>query len=60
MKIKIIMFLILGMREFYSSPGRIARIFVSNFDELAKLCFKDVMSNVQKWENGAVKGEAHV
>lgn len=49
-----------GMREFYSSPGRIARIFGSNFDELAKLCFKDVMSNVQKWENGAVKGEAHV
>ncbi len=49
-----------GMREFYSKPGRIQRIMGSNFDELAKLCFKDVMSNVGKWEAGAVKGESHI
>lgn len=49
-----------GMREFYSKPGRIQRILGSNFDELAKLCFKDVMSGVGKWEAGAVKGEDHI
>lgn len=49
-----------GMREFYSKPGRIQRILESNFDELAKLCFKDVMSGVSKWEAGAVKGEKHI
>ncbi|MBN1870401.1 MAG: radical SAM protein [Candidatus Omnitrophica bacterium] len=49
-----------GMREFYSKPGRIQRILQSNFDELAKLCFKDVMNGVGKWEAGAVKGEKHI
>ncbi len=49
-----------GMREFYSSPGRIQRILESDFDELAKLCFKDVMSNLSKWEAAAVKGEKHI
>lgn len=49
-----------GMREFYSKPGRIQRILESNFDELAKLCFKDVMAGVGKWEAGAVKGEKHI
>ncbi|HOW35375.1 MAG TPA: radical SAM protein [Candidatus Omnitrophota bacterium] len=49
-----------GMREFYSAPGRIQRILESNFDELAKLCFKDVMAGVGKWEAGAVKGEKHI
>lgn len=49
-----------GMREFYSKPGRMQRIFGSNFDELAKLCFKDVMAGVAKWEAGAVKGEKHI
>jgi radical SAM superfamily enzyme YgiQ (UPF0313 family) len=49
-----------GMREFYSKPGRIQRILGSNFDELAKLCFKDVMAGVGKWEAGAVKGEKHI
>lgn len=45
------------MREFYSKPGRINRIFESNFDELAKLCFQDVMDGMSKWEAGATKGE---
>ena len=49
-----------GMREFYSKPGRMQRIFGSHFDELAKLCFKDVMAGVAKWEAGAVKGEKHI
>ncbi|MBF0532531.1 MAG: radical SAM protein [Candidatus Omnitrophica bacterium] len=49
-----------GMREFYSKPGRIQRILESNFDELAKLCFKDVMDGLGKWEAGAVKGEKHI
>lgn len=49
-----------GMREFYSKPGRIQRILESNFDELAKLCFHDVMSGLGKWEAGAVKGEKHI
>ncbi|MDD2866794.1 MAG: radical SAM protein [Candidatus Omnitrophota bacterium] len=49
-----------GMREFYAQPGRMQRIFGSNFDELAKLCFKDVMAGVGKWEAGAVKGEKHI
>jgi len=49
-----------GMREFYSKPGRMQRIFGSNFDELAKLCFKDVMAGVDKWEAGAVKGDKHI
>jgi len=49
-----------GMREFYAQPGRMQRIFDSPFDELAKLCFKDVMAGVGKWEAGAVKGEKHI
>ena len=49
-----------GMREFYSKPGRIQRILESNFDELAKLCFKDVMNGVNKWEAAAVAGESHI
>ncbi|MBD3245774.1 MAG: radical SAM protein [Candidatus Omnitrophica bacterium] len=48
------------MREFYSKPGRIQRIMTSDFDELAKLCFQDVMRGVSKWEEGAVKGEKHI
>ncbi len=48
------------MREFFSKPGRINRIMESNFDILAKLCFQDVMSGINKWEAGATKGEVHV
>ena len=32
----------------------------SNFDELAKLCFQDVMNGVPQWEAGAVEGKLHV
>lgn len=49
-----------GMREFFSKPGRIQRILESDFDPLAKLCFKDVMDGLGKWEAGAVKGEKHI
>jgi len=49
-----------GMREFYSQPRRIQRILNSNFDQLAKLCFKDVMDGMNKWEAAAVHGEAHI
>jgi radical SAM superfamily enzyme YgiQ (UPF0313 family) len=49
-----------GMREFYSKPGRIQRILQSDFDELAKLCFKDVMEGVNRWETAAVSGEKHI
>ncbi len=48
------------MREFFSKPGRINRIMESNFDPLAKLCFKDVMDGINKWEAGATKGEVHI
>ena len=48
------------MREFFSKPGRVQRIMYSEFDELAKLCFNDVMRGVSKWEEGAVKGEKHI
>ncbi|MDD5441561.1 MAG: radical SAM protein [Candidatus Omnitrophica bacterium] len=48
------------MREFFSKPGRVQRIMTSNFDELAKLCFQDVMQGVSKWEDGAVRGEKHI
>ena len=48
------------MREFFSKPGRVQRIMFSDFDELAKLCFQDVMNGVGKWEEGAVKGEKHI
>jgi radical SAM superfamily enzyme YgiQ (UPF0313 family) len=48
------------MREFFSKPGRINRNMESNFDPLAKLCFKDVMDGVGKWEAAAVKGEVQI
>ncbi|MCA9406403.1 MAG: radical SAM protein [Candidatus Omnitrophica bacterium] len=38
------------MREYYSKPERIHRIFTSNYDEKVKLCVKDFMSNISKWE----------
>lgn len=48
------------MREFFSKPGRVQRVMYSDFDELAKLCFQDVMRGISKWEEGAVKGEKHI
>ena len=38
------------MREYYSKPERIHRIFSSNYDEKVKLCVKDFMDNIAKWE----------
>jgi len=38
------------MREYYSKPERIHRIFTSSYNEKVKLCVKDFMSNISKWE----------
>lgn len=38
------------MREYYSKPERIHRIFSSKYDEKVKLCVKDFMDNISKWE----------
>ncbi len=38
------------MREYYSKPERIHRIFSSNYDDKVKLCVKDFMANIAKWE----------
>ncbi len=38
------------MREYYSKPERIHRIMSSNYDIKVKLCVKDFMSNIAKWE----------
>lgn len=44
------------MREFYSRPERIHRIMDSAYDPLVKLCVKDFMSNISKFE-AASRGE---
>ena len=41
------------MREFYSQPERIHRIMDSDYDPLAKLCVKDFMSNIAKFEKAS-------
>jgi hypothetical protein len=47
------------MREYYSKPERIHRIFTSNYDEKVKLCVKDFMNNISKWEaNSRVEATA--
>ena len=47
------------MREYYSKPERIHRIFSSNYDVKVKLCVKDFMSNISKWErNSRVQAQA--
>lgn len=38
------------MREFYSKPQRIHRIMSSSYDMLVKLCVKDFMNNLSKFE----------
>ena len=38
------------MREYYSKPERIHRIFTGNYDPRVKLCVKDFMNNISKWE----------
>lgn len=41
------------MREYYSKPERIHRIMESNYDDKVKLCVKDFMSNIAKWERNS-------
>lgn len=48
------------MREFFSQAGRIQRIMTSDYSQLAKLCIKDFMENVSKFEAAATKGETYV
>jgi anaerobic magnesium-protoporphyrin IX monomethyl ester cyclase len=38
------------MREYYSKPERIHRIMESDYDMRVKLCVKDFMNNIAKWE----------
>jgi radical SAM superfamily enzyme YgiQ (UPF0313 family) len=46
--------------EFFNRPQRIERIMESNYSPLVKLCVKDFMSNVSKFERAAVAGEVYV
>ena len=46
-----------GMREFYSKTERIHRIMDSDYDMLVKLCVKDFMNNISKFEKTS-SGEA--
>jgi len=46
------------MREYYSKPERIHRIFSSNYDDKVKLCVKDFMNNISKWEANSKVGAA--
>jgi len=48
------------MREFYSKPERIFRIMSSSYDDLVKLCVKDFMSNISKFEQASQGGESTV
>ncbi|MCA9394624.1 MAG: radical SAM protein [Candidatus Omnitrophica bacterium] len=47
------------MREYYSKPERIHRIMSSDYDMKVKLCVKDFMNNISKWEaNSRVAAKA--
>jgi anaerobic magnesium-protoporphyrin IX monomethyl ester cyclase len=48
------------MREFFSRPHRIHRIMSGRYSELAKLCVKDFMANISKFEAAATKGDLYV
>ena len=48
------------MREFYSRPQRIFRIMESSYDDLVKLCVKDFMSNLSKFEKASAGEESYV
>jgi len=48
------------MREFFSRPERIQRIMSSNYSVLAKLCIRDFMENVSKFEAAATRGQTYV
>ncbi len=41
------------MREYYSKPERIHRIMESDYDIRVKLCVKDFMNNIAKWESNS-------
>jgi len=48
------------MREFFSKPDRIHRIMGGRYHRLAKLCIKDYMANISKFEAAATKGDLYV
>ncbi len=48
------------MREFYSRPERIHRIMDSDYDPLVKLCVKDFMNNISKFEETSRKEKLYV
>jgi len=48
------------MREFYSKPQRIYRIMESDYDNLVKLCVKDFMSNIAKFDKSSSGAESYV
>ncbi len=48
------------MREFFSRSHRIHRIMSGRYHELAKLCVKDFMANISKFEAAATKGDLYV
>ncbi|MBF0385350.1 MAG: cobalamin-dependent protein [Candidatus Omnitrophica bacterium] len=48
------------MREFYSKPERIHRIMESSYDDLVKLCVKDFMANIAKFEKASSGQESYV
>ena len=48
------------MREFFSRTERIHRIMGGSYHKLAKLCIKDFMANISKFEAAATKGDLYV
>jgi len=48
------------MREFYSKPERIHRIMDSDYDMLVKLCVKDFMSNIAKFDKASAGESTYV
>ena len=48
------------MREFYSRPERIHRIMGSDYDMLVKLCVKDFMNNLAKFEKASAGSESYI
>ena len=48
------------MREFYSKPERIHRIIDSDYDMLVKLCVKDFMNNIAKFDKASAGEESCV
>jgi len=50
-----------AIREFYSKPGRIERVLYSkDYHPLAKLCFRDFMQNVNRFEKASKHEELYV